>query len=158
MHLENIGDCVARQVLSIETTLDPLLSWLDNTFKTKNICIVPVDIQSVQSLNLKIWVVYTKYSAAREKACSPAYKLFSMHFRKTLWRWHLYCEYKSLRRVVRRKIRWYYVQCTRKASFFKSDLLRMLNTSLCWWRRADTAICIYGLSDDSAVPRFQCSE
>ncbi len=73
----------------------------------------------------------------------------------------------SLWRVVRRKkiqtsysarkIRWYvhFVQCTRKASFFKSDLLRMLNTSLCWWRRADTAICIYGQSADTVVPTNQ---
>ncbi len=28
----NIGDCVGRQGLSIDTTLDPLFSWLDNTF------------------------------------------------------------------------------------------------------------------------------
>jgi hypothetical protein len=29
---KNIGDCEGRQGLSIDTTLDPFLSWLDYTF------------------------------------------------------------------------------------------------------------------------------
>jgi hypothetical protein len=33
VNLENIGDCVGRQGLSIGTPLDTPLWWLDNTFK-----------------------------------------------------------------------------------------------------------------------------
>jgi len=81
------------------------------------------------------------------KRCGIGTYITSTRLCEELW------EEQNLNQLFRAKDTMIYVCTLQERPFFlKSDLLRMLNTSLCWWRRADTAICIYGQSADTAVP------